>query len=277
MRQAIRILLMAVLLAALLCPAAAEEAVWTFPLTPGEVDQSLLVFASPAAPLTASDVPEDLVTLQSLRVDESGNSIGGGVRLGSSANLQVRSVVVEALEKLTSDADKEGIAIYLRAAYRSYQEEDRRYKQLSRRGREAAKPGETDYQTGLAVTLVDAQWLSEDLTADFTKSEGYLWLADNAGRYGFVLRTPEGKEEITGSPWEPWHLRYVGIKPAAYMRRNGLCLEEFTEEYQAALDAFATEGGDVADVAEAELLPEGIVELEVTNPDGDNDFILFHD
>lgn len=276
MKQAIRILLLALLLAALLCPAAAEVA-WTYPLLPSEVDQSVLLLASPAAPLPADYVPGDLVTLQSQRTDESGNSIGGGIRLGTSANVQVAEPLLDALEKLITDADKEGVTLYLRTAYRSYQEEERRYRQLTKRGREAVKPGETDYQTGLAVTVVDAQWLSQDLTAEFAQSEGYLWLADNAGRYGFVVRNPQGKEELTGSAWEPWHLRYVGIKPAAYMRRNSLCLEELAAQYQEALELFSAAGGEVEEVAEAEKLPEGIVELEVTNPDGDNDFIIFHD
>ena len=61
------------------------------------------------------------------------------------------------------------------------------------------------------------------------------------------------------------------------MRRNSLCLEELAAQYQEALELFSAAGGEVEEVAEAEKLPEGIVELEVTNPDGDNDFIIFHD
>ena len=243
MKRMVLILTAALVLLLPLCAAFGEEAAWTYALLPSEVKEELLLLASAQEPLDASYVPDDLVTLKSQRVDNSGNSIGGGLNLGTSANLQVCAEVEDALERLTQEAAKEGITIYLRGGYRSYQEESRRYQQLSRRGKATAKPGETDYQTGLAVTLTDAEWLSVDLTEAFVESEAYAWLADNSGRFGFVLRYPEGKEELTGNAWEPWHLRYVGIKPAAYMRRNGYCLEEFVAEYRQVQADFLAAGG----------------------------------
>ena len=83
--------------------------------------------------------------------------------------------------------------------------------------------GESEHQTGLAV----------DINADGVHSYGwevYDWLALNAWQYGFILRYPEGKTDITGTDYEPWHYRYVGLEAAAKIHRSGQCLEEFLGE-----------------------------------------------
>ena len=75
-------------------------------------------------------------------------------------------------------------------------------------------------QTGLAV----------DINADGVNSSGqqvYAWLADNAWKYGFILRYPEDKTEITKTDYEPWHYRYVGKEAAKEIYESGLCLEEY--------------------------------------------------
>ncbi len=83
-----------------------------------------------------------------------------------------------------------------------------------------AVPGTSEHQTGLAV----------DINADgvnSTGSEVYAWLAENAWQYGFILRYPEGKEDITATDYEPWHYRYVGRENAKAIYESGLCLEEY--------------------------------------------------
>ena len=83
-----------------------------------------------------------------------------------------------------------------------------------------AVPGTSEHQTGLAV----------DINADGVHSAGYEvydWLAKNAWQYGFILRYPEGKEELTATDYEPWHYRYVGRENAKLIYNSGLCLEEY--------------------------------------------------
>lgn len=73
---------------------------------------------------------------------------------------------------------------------------------------------------GLAVDIISA-------SAGFSSTDEYKWLVANAHNYGFVLRYPEDKTEITGMIYQPWHWRYVGIEVATEMKENNLCLEEF--------------------------------------------------
>ncbi len=86
-----------------------------------------------------------------------------------------------------------------------------------------AKPGTSEHQLGLAL----------DINADTNYSSNeavYNWLADNAYKYGFILRYPQGKEDITGIDYEPWHYRYVGKIAAEEIYNSGVCLEEYLTE-----------------------------------------------
>ena len=86
-----------------------------------------------------------------------------------------------------------------------------------------ALPGTSEHQLGIAV----------DINADKSKSsndEVYMWLAANAHNYGFILRYPQGKQEITGTSYEPWHYRYVGVDAAREIYERGICLEEYFEQ-----------------------------------------------
>lgn len=87
--------------------------------------------------------------------------------------------------------------------------------------------GMSEHITGLAADVLCESCPSGDIRFGQT-AEG-LWLRENAHRFGFILRYPQGKEHITGVQYEPWHLRYVGAEAARYMYENDLCLEEFIE------------------------------------------------
>ena len=79
-------------------------------------------------------------------------------------------------------------------------------------------------------------WLAVDINADKERSDSDIvcsWLADNAWRYGFILRYPRGKEHITGIDYEPWHYRYVGKEAAEQIYEKGITLEEYLENYPA--------------------------------------------
>ena len=86
-----------------------------------------------------------------------------------------------------------------------------------------AKPGTSEHQLGLALDI--------NADTDYSSNETvYGWLAQNAYKYGFILRYPEGKENITGIDYEPWHYRYVGTIAAEEIYKSGECLEEYLTE-----------------------------------------------
>ena len=89
-----------------------------------------------------------------------------------------------------------------------------------------ALPGESEHESGLAA---DIHHLS-CATLAFADTAEYRWLSENAHKYGYILRYPEGKESVTGIAFEPWHFRYVGREAAEEIYRTGLCLEEFLKE-----------------------------------------------
>lgn len=90
-----------------------------------------------------------------------------------------------------------------------------------------AKPGTSEHEIGLALDInPDSNYESEYNTAENV----YNWLAENAYKYGFILRYPKGKESITGIDFEPWHYRYVGKTAAQEIYNSGLCLEEYLAE-----------------------------------------------
>ena len=90
-------------------------------------------------------------------------------------------------------------------------------------------PGSSEHQIGLAVDIITDGYSSLD--EGFGDTAAGKWLADNSSKYGFILRYPLGKEEITSIEYEPWHFRYVGVDAARVIADNNLCLEEFWNLY----------------------------------------------
>lgn len=184
-------------------------------------DASLLALASAAQPLSADDAPEDLMPISTQT---------RGVNLTASRSMLLREEALAPLYQMMRAAFRDGCELFVRQAYRSYADEARRYDTLIASGKAAQKPGESSYQTGLSVTLVGADWKTKELTVDFAQSSEAQWLSAHAAEYGFVLRYPAGKEEITGWTYEPWHYRYVGVAAATLMTERGLCLEELVAD-----------------------------------------------
>ena len=91
--------------------------------------------------------------------------------------------------------------------------------------RVVAYPGSSEHNLGLAVDIVAYHY--RNLTAQFGQTPEGLWLAQNAHRYGFILRYTYEKQHITNIIYEPWHFRYVGVEHAAIIKEYGLSLEEY--------------------------------------------------
>ncbi len=130
------------------------------------------------------------------------------------------------LQVLRSDAEKNGHYLYLCSAFRSYWDQDYIYwNYVSTYGQEltdtfSARPGHSEHQTGLAF---DVGYIDDD----FGNWPSGIWLAENAHKYGFIIRYPKGKQHITGYKYEPWHIRYLGKDLATKVYNSGLTLEEY--------------------------------------------------
>ena len=88
----------------------------------------------------------------------------------------------------------------------------------------SAFPGTSEHQTGLCLDFVSSGAI---LTTAFENTEAFAWLKDNAHKFGFILRYPKGKEDITGYTYEPWHYRFVGREAATDIYYGNLTLEEY--------------------------------------------------
>lgn len=139
----------------------------------------------------------------------------------------VSKVITKPLERLIEDAKEEGIFLLGNSGYRSYSSQENVYEsRIELEGKEiadayVAKPGFSEHQTGLCIDLTNRDRY-------FVKgTEEAEWLAENCYKYGFIIRYPEGKEEVTGIAYEPWHIRYVGEDSATYIHNNGITLEEY--------------------------------------------------
>ncbi|MHC1747609.1 MAG: D-alanyl-D-alanine carboxypeptidase family protein [Cellulosilyticaceae bacterium] len=152
-----------------------------------------------------------------------------------------------AVYKLTRQMQKEGLlAITLVSGYRSYAYQktlfDKKVQSLIRTGLESdiatqkvsmivAMPGCSEHQLGnsIDVTTHAMSELADPLVASFEKTKEAEWLNHYAKDFGFILRYPKDKTEITEIIYEPWHYRYVGINHARKITRLGMCLEEYVE------------------------------------------------
>lgn len=166
--------------------------------------------------LDASFVPSDLVVTDSSYKD----------------NIKLNRVCFEAFKKLRDAASEEGYQIDIMSGYRDYDYQDELYKRLVyEKGvcyafRSVAQAGASEHQTGLAIdycVYFDNRCYIEHDIDDLLVTK---WVSDHAHEYGFILRYPFDKEEITLYNYEPWHLRYVGDL-ASYLYDKHLTLEEY--------------------------------------------------
>ena len=92
-----------------------------------------------------------------------------------------------------------------------------------------APPRQSEHNAGLAIDVVsrDYDQVYGDLMHEFEDFPAFTWLSEHCAEFGFILRYPEDKQEITGITYEPWHYRYVGVEHAQKMQELDLCLEEY--------------------------------------------------
>lgn len=143
----------------------------------------------------------------------------------------MRQEAASALEEMFAAADADGMPLAGVSAYRSHQTQTSLFdRYVKKDGLEKAKtysavPGTSEHETGLAidVTASDGSCAVEDCFGDMPES---AWLDEHAAEYGFIVRYPKGKDDITTYQYEPWHLRYVGKELAQELAQSGETLEE---------------------------------------------------
>lgn len=145
------------------------------------------------------------------------------------SGMQLVREAKEAFETLSEDAKKEGMNIIAMSSYRSYDYQVNLYNNyVATDGKEAAdtysaRAGYSEHQTGLAVDVYNKVLPY----TSFEETEEFNWMQENAYKYGFILRFPKDKVNITGYQYESWHYRYVGKEAAKYIHDHDLTLEEY--------------------------------------------------
>lgn len=147
---------------------------------------------------------------------------------------KMRRPAAEALEKMFAAAKKDGIRLAGVSAYRSHERQASLFNSYASRDGEkeamtySARPGTSEHETGLAIDVAgtDSRYAANDAFAETREAK---WIAAHASDYGYIVRYPEGKEQITGYKYEAWHLRYVGLPAAKTIMDKGITLEEYVE------------------------------------------------
>lgn len=149
----------------------------------------------------------------------------------------------EDLQTMMDDARMEGLSPVICSSYRTNEKQEQLYNTKvtyylaqgyseedakTEAGKWVAVPGTSEHQTGLAVDIVSSNYQVLDEQQENTAEQ--KWLMNYSYLYGFILRYPNDKSEITGIYYEPWHYRYVGKEAAREIHEQGICLEEYLEQ-----------------------------------------------
>lgn len=190
-----------------------------------ENPEAIDVLVNRTSNLSDTYVPGDLVKLTDVPTVLSNPEVN-----------QLREAAYEALKELFTAADEEkSYDLYARSGYRSYNTQVSLYSSyVTNHGQAAAdtfsaKAGQSEHQTGLAMDIT-CEAMNFQLDDTFGETEEGKWVSENAHRFGFIIRYPKGKEDITGYMYEPWHVRYLGVELATDVYESGLTLEEYFEQ-----------------------------------------------
>lgn len=165
----------------------------------------------------------------------------GLVEIESERSVDTR--IAEALQKMLDDGAAAGLSMYVTSAYRDYEYQrtvfnatmndwiSQGYKPLDaydETKKSVAVPGTSEHATGLAVDIISSAYSALDDRQGDTEEQ--KWLMEHCWEYGFILRYPQDKAEVTGIIYEPWHYRYVGTEAAKEIHEQGLTLEEYLQQ-----------------------------------------------
>ena len=167
--------------------------------------------------LSKDFIPEDLVDTKSEYKD----------------GILISEEVLNAFRKLQNDAKIFNYYFDIESGYRPYDYQEKLYNELVKEKgfnyalRSVAKPGYSEHQTGLAIDICIYKEKKSYIEHDTEELPEIKWLHSNCHKYGFILRYPKDKTEITNVSNEDWHYRYVGKETAKEMKEKNECLEEY--------------------------------------------------
>lgn len=158
----------------------------------------------------------------------------------SDSKCPVDSRIAEPLMAMAEDTKAQGLSVYLSSGYRSYNEQAQNFQRVCQNngitdGKDANgyyitwPAGASEHQTGLCCDITDIYYSVKNSSLENT--EMFKYMNANCEKFGFILRFPKDKGDITGVMYEPFHFRYVGVEAATYIKENNLCLEEFVALY----------------------------------------------
>jgi D-alanyl-D-alanine carboxypeptidase len=207
------------------------------------MNPEFVVLANKHYKLSSKFVPDPLVKMKQRKADKDGSNKNGGVLFAKGGTYKLHKTCAEALVAMSEGARADGYRLYLKSAYRSYQTQKTMYNNRLKKnnGKDdgvVAVPGSSDHQTGLGIDVINKAGIGKKFTSAFAKTKEGIWLAEHCWDFGFIIRYQKDKEDLTEIIYEPWHLRYVGIQVSEYLRQRNLCLEEFTVEWQNAVQAY---------------------------------------
>lgn len=141
--------------------------------------------------------------------------------------------IVDTTKKMLADAKAAGVELQICSAYRTVKQQEELYlkEPAVAPGQPVAvqQPRASEHHTGLAIDIITPDF--QRLEEGFENTEAFRWLDIHAWEYGFILRYPKDKQEITGVIYEPWHYRYVGMEHAKKIKEQKVCLEEYLQNY----------------------------------------------
>ena len=146
---------------------------------------------------------------------------------------QVSKVMYDSLTNMLDAAKESGYNLVVSQGYRSYADQEEAYNDIEASSgvdyadKVAARPGHSEYQTGLSVVVKPLYTEGSDME----NSPEHTWILENAHKYGFILRYPKDKENITGFSYDAWRLRYVGSNTARIIHNENITFDEYYEYY----------------------------------------------
>ena len=201
-----------------------------------EDDSPYLILANKENALGESYTPDGLVVLEDIGITSKDSS----QQLCESAAYALKAMIVG---MVADGVDIESDMLFVTSSYRSYEYQETLYNKYvsqyvsagmtedearAEASKTSARPGESEHQTGLCFDFITKS-MNGNLDATFEYTPAFEWLRDHAHLYGFILRYPSDKVELTGYDYEPWHYRFVGRNAAVEIYEAGICFEEYLE------------------------------------------------
>ena len=207
-----------------------------------EVEEELPVTPEPDEEAVEEEVKDATIYPESIELPDEPTVIDGILLANKQNPLPsdyapgVNPDAQDAFGAMRAEALKSNIDLTAFSTFRDFARQKELYEgYVAKDGQEkadrySARPGFSEHQTGLAFDIGESGAEQHWAAASFGDTEAGKWVADNAHRFGFILRYPEGKEQLTGYMHESWHFRYVGKEAAKEIYDADITLEEYLEQ-----------------------------------------------